>query len=254
MFKDLAGKRVLITGSSTGIGAAAARGFAEAGARVVVHGNSSKAEAQAVVDGIRRAGGEAHLVLGDVSRTAGAHQVVEEAAAALGGLDVLVNNAGALVKRAPLLEIDDTLYDTVLDLNVRSVIAATQTAIPHLQKAGGGAIINTASIAGRNGGGPGAALYASAKAFVANVTRNMAKEFARDNIRANAVAPGVILTPFHERFSTAEQLETMRLTIPMGRLGQPEECVGAYLFLASPAASGYITGQVIEVNGGQLMP
>ncbi|CAH1671414.1 SDR family NAD(P)-dependent oxidoreductase [Chelatococcus asaccharovorans] len=254
MFKDLAGKRVVITGSSTGIGAAVARGFAEAGARVVVHGNSSKAEAKAVVDGIRAAGGEAHLVLGDVSRTVSAHKVVEEGAAVLGGLDVLINNAGALVKRARLADIDDALYDTVMDLNVRSVIAATQAAIPHLKAAGGGAIINTASIAARNGGGPGAALYASAKAFVSNVTRNMAKEFAPDNIRANAVAPGVILTPFHERFSTAEQLETMRLTIPMGRLGQPQECVGAYLFLASPAASGYITGQIIEVNGGQLMP
>jgi 3-oxoacyl-[acyl-carrier protein] reductase len=254
MMKDLAGKRVLITGSSTGIGAAAAKGFAEVGARVVVHGNASREAAEAVAADIRKAGGEAHLVFGDVSRTTEAHRVVAEAVAALGGLDVLVNNAGALIRRSPLAEVEDELFDAVMDLNVRSVVMATQAAIPHLRQAGGGSVIHTSSIAARHGGGPGSVLYGAAKAAVSNITRNMAKEFARENIRVNAVAPGVILTPFHERFSTAEQLESMRQTVPMGRLAAPEECVGAFLFLASPAMSGYVTGQVIEVNGGQLMP
>jgi 3-oxoacyl-[acyl-carrier protein] reductase len=254
MMKDLAGKRVLITGSSTGIGAAAAKGFAEVGARVVVHGNASREAAEAVAADIRKAGSEAHLVFGDVSRTTEAHRVVAEAVAALGGLDVLVNNAGALIRRSPLAEVEDELFDAVMDLNVRSVVMATQAAIPHLRQAGGGSVIHTSSIAARHGGGPGSVLYGAAKAAVSNITRNMAKEFARENIRVNAVAPGVILTPFHERFSTAEQLESMRQTVPMGRLAAPEECVGAFLFLASPAMSGYVTGQVIEVNGGQLMP
>ncbi|MFC7399714.1 SDR family NAD(P)-dependent oxidoreductase [Chelatococcus sp. GCM10030263] len=254
MMKDLAGKRVLITGSSTGIGAAAAKGFAEVGARVVVHGNASREAAEAVAADIRKTGGEAHLVFGDVSRTSEAHRVVQEAVAALGGLDVLVNNAGALIRRSPLAEVEDELFDAVMDLNVRSVVMATQAAIPHLRQAGGGSVIHTSSIAARHGGGPGSVLYGAAKAAVSNITRNMAKEFARENIRVNAVAPGVILTPFHERFSTAEQLEAMRQTVPMGRLAAPEECVGAFLFLASPAMSGYVTGQVIEVNGGQLMP
>jgi len=190
----------------------------------------------------------------DVSVSAEAIRVVNEAAGILGGLDVLINNAGALVQRSPVTDITDELFDRVIDLNVRSVVMASKAAVPHLRKAGGGAIINTSSIAARNGGGPGAGLYASAKAFVSNLTRNMAKEYAADNIRVNAVAPGVIMTPFHQRFSTPEMLEAMRKTIVMGRIGEPQECVGAYVFLASPAMSGYITGQVIEVNGGQLMP
>ncbi|GGG48584.1 SDR family NAD(P)-dependent oxidoreductase [Chelatococcus composti] len=254
MLDDLKGKRVLITGASTGIGAATAIEFGRLGSHVVVHYNSSEDDARAVVDTIRKAGGKADLLKGDVSVSAEAIRVVNEAAGILGGLDVLINNAGALVQRSPVTDITDELFDRVIDLNVRSVVMASKAAVPHLRKAGGGAIINTSSIAARNGGGPGAGLYASAKAFVSNLTRNMAKEYAADNIRVNAVAPGVIITPFHQRFSTPEMLEAMRKTIVMGRIGEPQECVGAYVFLASPAMSGYITGQVIEVNGGQLMP
>lgn len=254
MLNDLKGKRVLITGASTGIGAATAVAFGRLGSHVVVHYNSSEDDAKAVVEAIRKADGKADMLKGDVSTSAEAIRVVDEAAGVLGGLDVLINNAGALVQRMSLTEITDDFYDRVLDLNVRSVVMASKAAVPHLKKAGGGTVINTSSIAARNGGGPGAALYASSKAFVSNLTRNMAKEYASDNIRVNAVAPGVIMTPFHQRFSTAEMLEAMRKTIVMGRIGEPQDCVGAYVFLASPAMSGYITGQVIEVNGGQLMP
>ena len=254
MLSDLKNKRVLVTGSSTGIGAAVAQAFAEVGAHVIVHFNASAEAATQVVERIRSAGGRADAVGADVATSAGAAGLVDEAAMRLGGLDILVNNAGALVRRAPVAEIDDALYDEVLDLNVRSVVVASRAALPHLKQAGGGAIINTSSVAARNGGGPGALLYAASKAFVSNLTRNMAKEFALDDIRVNAVAPGVIMTPFHERFSTPDLLETMRRTIPMGRIGAPEDCVGTYLFLASPRMSGYITGQTVEVNGGQLMP
>ncbi len=253
MFDDLKGQRVLVTGASTGIGAAVAKGFGAEGARVAVHYNASADAANAVAEAVTALGGEAHLIGGDLSQRGAAEQVVADAADALGGLDVLVNNAGALVRRAMLEELDDDLIDQVFDLNVRQLTHACRAAIPHLRQSAG-CIINTGSIAGRHGGGPGAGVYAAAKAWVQSVTRNLAKEFAAEGIRANAVAPGVIYTPFHERFSTAEQLESMRQTIPMARLGTPEECVGAYLFLASKAASGYITGQVIEVNGGQLMP
>lgn len=253
MFNDLKDKRILVTGSSTGIGAAVAEACAKLGANVAVHYNTSRAEAEAVIASIEASGGRASLVHGDVSTSQAAARVVDEAAAQLGGLDVLINNAGSLVQRAKLESVDDTLYDQVLDLNARSVIMASKAAIPHLRKAGGGSVIHTTSIAARNGGGVGSLLYASAKAFVSNAVRSMAKEFAAERIRVNGVAPGVILTPFHERFSTPEMLEAVRNTIPMAKLGEPGDCVGAYLFFASDTLSGYVTGQVLEVNGGQFM-
>src|SRR5271165_2550945 len=118
----------------------------------------------------------------------------------------------------------------------------------------GGFIINTTSIAARNGGAGGAVFYAAAKGFVSTLTRGQAKELIGKGIRVNAVAPGVIATPFHERYTDAAAFEAIRTTIPIGRVGTPEECIGAYLFLASETLSGYVVGQVIEVNGGQLMP
>ena len=133
------------------------------------------------------------------------------------------------------------------------MLAASKAAIPHLKQQGGGFIINTTSIAARNGAGGGAGLYGSSKSFVANVTRGMAKEQIGAGIRINAVAPGIIDTPFHERYTTAAQMEAMIATIPQGRAAKAEECVGAYLFLASNTLAGYITGQSIEVNGGQMM-
>ena len=118
----------------------------------------------------------------------------------------------------------------------------------------GGAVINVTSVAARHGGGPGASLYAGSKGFVSTMTRGLAKELVKDKIRVNAVAPGVITTPFHERYSTPQMLETFKGTIPMGRLGTADECSGAFVYLAADALSGYVTGQIIEVNGGQYMP
>ena len=251
-FADLKNKRVLIIGASTGIGAAVARGFAQCGARVGIHYNASKEPAEALAKEI---GGAAKLFSGDVTKSAIVEKVIKDAASAFGGLDIVINNAGSLVKRTPYAETNDAFYDALMDLNVRATVTGCRVAAELMKKQGtGGNIINTGSIAARNGGGPGSQLYAGAKAFVQNLTRGLAKEYAADKIRVNAVAPGVIMTPFHERHSKPEMLETMRKTIPMARLGTPEECVGTYLFLASDALSGYVTGQVIEVNGGQLMP
>lgn len=251
---DLAGKAVLITGASTGIGAALALAFAATGARVGLHYNASREAADALAGRITDAGGTVHLVQGDASRSGAMAAVVEETATAFGGLDGLINNAGGMVARVPYAEMTDAHYDAVMDLNARSVLAASRAAIPHLKTAGGGFIINTTSIAARNGASNGAGIYGSSKAFVANVTRGMAKELIPFGIRVNAVAPGVIETPFHERYSTRAQLDAALATIPAGRLGSAEDCVGAYLFLASSRLSAYVIGQVIEVNGGQLMP
>ncbi len=250
---DLAGKAVLITGASTGIGAAIARAFGGQGARVAVHYHSSASAAEAVAADIRQAGGEAFLVKGDVSVSDNTRRIVEESAAHFGGLDGLINNAGLMLGRISYTEMTDERYDAVMNLNARSVLIACKTAIPWL-KENGGFIINTTSIAARLGGTAGAGLYASSKAFVSSVTRGLAKELIGDGIRVNGVAPGVIATPFHERYTSAEQMEALRATIPQGRIGVPEDCVGAYLFLASDLLSGYIIGQIIEVNGGQLMP
>ncbi|GHE22903.1 SDR family NAD(P)-dependent oxidoreductase [Halomonas urumqiensis] len=254
MFDEWKGKRVLITGASRGIGAALARQLGALGAHVAVHYHRSEAPAEAVAQAVRDAGGQAFTLKGDVSQSSEARRTVDEAAERLGGLDLLVNNAGDMLGRVTLEEMDDAQYDRVMDLNARSVIMASRAALPHFRQAGGGNIIHTTSIAARNGGGLGAGLYASAKGLVSTLTRNMAKELAGENIRVNGVAPGTIATDFHERHSNEDHLAAARASIPMGRLGSSEECVGAYVFLGTDSMSGYVTGQVIEVNGGQLMP
>jgi 3-oxoacyl-[acyl-carrier protein] reductase len=255
LFPDLAGKAVLITGASTGIGAAAARAFGRNRAKVAVNFNASRDAAEAVVADIKAAGGEAILAHGDVTAPETAQRLVEQTVAAFGSLDVLVNNAGALVKRTPVADYSDDFVDAVLDLNVRHVVRFLREGAAQMRRQGhGGSIINLSSIAARSGGGTGSVIYAAAKGFVAVATRGWAKELVQGNIRVNAVSPGVIMTPFHERFSTPEQLATMQAAIPMQRLGVADDCAAAFLYLASAAASGYITGQMIEINGGQSMP
>jgi 3-oxoacyl-[acyl-carrier protein] reductase len=253
MMNDLKGKCVLITGASTGIGASAARAFGAAGAKVAVHYNASRDQAEQVAADVRKAGGSAVLIGGELSKRGVAEEIVNKAAAELGALHVLINNAGSMIRRANVEAADDDLLQQLFDLNVRSLVAASRAAIPLMRKAGGGSIINTTSIAARNGGAAGATLYAATKGFVSTFTRGLAKEVVKDKIRVNAVAPGVIATPFHERYTSKEVMAMLAATIPMG-VGKPEECDGAYLYLASAQMSGYVTGQVIEVNGGQLMP
>jgi 3-oxoacyl-[acyl-carrier protein] reductase len=252
--QDLKGRAVLITGASTGIGAAAARAFAAQGARIAIHYHSSAVAAEALAAEIGASGGEAFTVAGDFNVSAEVRDVVARAAQRFGRLDVLVNNAGGLVARVPVQDTTDAFFDDVINLNVRSLVVACAAAVPHLKRAGGGAIINVTSVAARNGGGNGATMYAAAKGFVSTYTRGLAKEVVRDGIRVNAVAPGVIATPFHDRYSTPAMLESFKAAIPMGRLGTADECAGAFLFLASSALSGYMTGQILEVNGGQYMP
>jgi 3-oxoacyl-[acyl-carrier protein] reductase len=249
MLDDLRGKAVLVTGASTGIGAAVAQGFGRCGARVAVHYNRSRAEADAVAAAVRVAGGEARIVQGDVTRRADVERMLEQTLDAF-GLDILVNNAGDLIGRVPFDQAEDGFVDQVMALNARALVTVCRLAVRHFKQQGGGVIVNTTSIAARQAGGPGSAIYGASKAFAQGLTRYLARDHARDRIRVNAVAPGLVLTPLQERTSTPEQLQKMAASIPMGRAGLPDDLVGAYLFLASDAMSGWITGATIDVNGG----
>jgi 3-oxoacyl-[acyl-carrier protein] reductase len=252
--QDLKNKVVLITGASSGIGAAVACAFGARGARVAVHYRRGAAEANAVAAQVRESGGDAITVQADVTQSAQVDEMVDEVRERYGRIDVLVNNAGGFVRRAPIVDADDEYIDEVFRLNARSVVAVSRRVIPLMARAGGGNIINVTTQAARTGGGPGAGLYAACKGFVSTITRTMAKELVNDRIRVNAVAPGVIETPFHDGHSSPEVLARFAAAIPMGRLGTADECTGAFLFLASDEASSYVTGQIIEVNGGQVMP
>ena len=241
-----------VTGSSTGIGAASAVALARQGCRVAVHYNRSEDEAREVMEQITASGGDAMLVGGDVSDAGEVERMAREVEDHYGRLDVLVNNAGSLIERRSFSEMTEDLWDRVISVNLKSVFLCSKAVLPMMKRQGSGRIINMTSVAARNGGGPGSAAYASAKGGVSTLTRAMAKDLVSDNILVNGVAPGVITTPFHDRFTPPDVRENMAAAIPMGREGTPEEVAGAVLFLASPWAN-YLVGEIIEVNGGQLM-
>ena len=246
---DLTAQRAIVTGASTGIGRAIAMALARAGADVAIHYGSSRKEADETARAVESHGRRAVLVQADFRDPTAAGKAVEAAVQALGApIDILVNNAGSLVGRSAVEEMDAELWQEVIALNLSSVFFATKAALPYLGD--GARIVNVSSVAARHGGGPGAFAYAAAKGGVMTLTRGLAKELVSRNIRVNAIAPGVIETPFHDKFSTPEQLETFRKGIPLGRLGTSEECAGAVLYLVSPLAT-YVTGQSIDINGGQ---
>jgi 3-oxoacyl-[acyl-carrier protein] reductase len=252
---DLRGKVALVSGASLGIGAAVARAFGAQGMNVAVHYNRSHDHAAEVAAAICGAGGQALLVQADVRDTDAVSRCVSDVLDRFGRVDVLVNNAGSLVRRALLAEQTDEIFDDVLNVNARSAATVTRQVVAAMrQQRNGGSIINVTSVAARNGGSPGSSLYAASKGFVSTFTRALARELVSDGIRVNAVAPGVILTPLQDEFSTPQMLETFKAAIPMGRLGTPQDCVGAFLYLASDLLSGYVTGQTVEVNGGLYMP
>ena len=251
-YLDLTGKVALVTGASSGIGAAAAATLADLGARVVLGYYRNRKGAEETRDRIANAGGMAVAMEGDVRRAEETRRLVERTASEIGPIDILVNNAGSLVQRVGIRDLTEAHLDDVVALNLKSAVLASQAVAPSMIERRRGAIVNVVSIAGHTGGGPGAGPYAAAKAALSAYTKSLARELAPHGVRVNAVSPGTIDTPFHEVFSTPEMLEKVVATIPLGRLGRADECATVIAFLASDAAS-YIVGETIEINGGQLM-
>lgn len=255
-FFDFTGKVVLVTGGSSGIGRATAEFFGRCGASVAVSYLKNQAGADAAVFAISAANSgaaeRAIAVRADVINTGEIRDLVREVEERLGPVDILVNNAGSLVERLKTRELTEERWDEVMDLNAKSAFFCAQQVIPKMLEKGSGVIVNVTSIAGRNGGAPGSIHYSSAKAALLTMTKGLAKEFASLGIRINAVSPGVIDTPYHETFTTAETMQNLRNTIPMGREGRPDEVASVIAFLASDAAS-YLCGETIEINGGLLM-
>lgn len=248
----LTNRVALVTGASSGIGAATAVTLADLGAKVALSYHRNRQGAEEARNRILAAGGTAVVIGADVRRADEIQALADRTAAELGPIDILVNNAGSLVARSGILEVTEERLNEIVALNFTSAVLASKAVAASMIERRRGAIINVVSIAGHNGGGPGASLYASSKAALTSFTKGLAKELAPHGIRVNAVSPGVIDTPFHEVFSTPEMIENFVRMIPLGRIGTSDECATVIAFLASDAAS-YIVGETIEVNGGQLM-
>ncbi len=250
VYEDLKGKKVLVTGSSSGIGVATAVMFAQQGCFVGVHYFQTMEGAQKTLGEVKKFS-DGCLVCADMRDEKQVGQMIAEFADAAGGIDVLVNNAGTLVGRMNLAEATLDFYDDVFATNTKSVFLATRAAIPYLKESKGN-IVNVGSVAGHHGGGLGSGIYAAAKAAVATMTIGMAKEFAAAGVRVNSVLPGFIDPRFHHQFSDAARRKAVAARTPLGRNGTAEDVAKAILFLAGDAAS-FITGEYIAVNGGLYM-
>lgn len=250
---EFSGKTALVTGASRGIGAAAAVALAKSGvARVVIQYNSFPEGAEATLAEVKKAGAKADALQADLGTVEGIGQFTSALAATAPHVDILINNAGSLIKRSTLPEYTEDLYDTIMNLNVKSVWFISKAVAPHMIAQKSGIIVNLSSIAARNGGGPGATMYAAAKAAVSAMTKGMAKELAPKGIRVNAISPGTVDNHFHEVFSTREVLDSVVKMTPAGRLATNEDMADAIVYLCSKG-SDYVHGQTLELNGGMFM-
>lgn len=242
----------LVTGASKGIGAAVAATLAERGSHVAVHYRTNEAAAIKIVEEIEQRGGRAFALKADLAQPESAQILIDSVLSRTNHLDVLVNNAGSIIERHKLLEITDEFWQEVMETNLGSVLRTTRAAVPSMMERRSGVIVNVASVAARNGGSLGIIPYASAKAAVLCMTKGLAKELIHYGIRVNAVNPGVIDTPFHERFTAPEQMKALVSNIPQGRAGKASEVASVIAFLASDESS-HMVGETVEVNGGLWM-
>jgi len=247
----LENKVALITGAGSGIGRATAELFAKEGAKVVVADYNAESS-QLTVRSIKESGGQATFVQADVSKAIDAERMVRAAVNTYGRLDILHNNAGIFVKPTPAHELTEDIWDRVFDINIKGVWLGCKYAVPELIKAGGGAIVNTASMAGIRGR-PYTSAYCASKGAVVMFTKTLAIELAPYNIRVNCICPGAVNTPLiHQLGVTQEQAAAQVLSDqPIPRFARPEEIAQAVLYLAADGESSYVTGHALQIDGGQ---
>jgi len=246
---DLSGKVALVSGGGRDIGRQVSLALAKAGANVCFNYFDSETESDETKKQIEALGaGQVVAAQGDMTKAADVAQVVKACTDAFGPkIDILVNVVGGLVARKTLEEMDESFWDFVIDVNLKSVFLLSKAVVPHMTE--GGAIVNFASQAARDGGGPGALAYATGKGGVLTLTRGLAKELGPKGIRVNAVSPGMIATAFHDTFTKPEVRERVAGGTPLRREGQAKEVADLVTYLASPESS-FITGASMEINGG----
>ncbi|RMF03929.1 MAG: SDR family oxidoreductase [Chloroflexi bacterium] len=247
---NLTGKTALVTGGNIGIGRAVSLALARCGADVALTYFSHQSEGEATAQAIQELGRKAFALQLDATNSKQVNQVVSQATQALGGhIDILMNNAGHLVGRSPIVEMSDEHWHKTIDVNLSSTFYCTRAVLPYMNT-GWGRIVNMSSLAAHNGGGNGATAYATSKAAIIAFTRGLAKEVAAQGITVNAVAPGLILeTPFHDTFNTDAGKQAAINNTPLKRGGTPDDVAGTVLYFVSELAS-FITGEIAEINGG----
>jgi 3-oxoacyl-[acyl-carrier protein] reductase len=246
----LAGKSALITAGAQGIGESITRHFIDSGANVAVHYFSSADTANQLIEYATSKGQKAVAISGDLTKEDEANAMVEKVVEAFGGLDILINNAGSLVARKMLSEMETEFWHRVMDINLTSMMFVTRAAAPYLAKNDNSSIVNLASLAGRKGGHPGSLVYATSKGAILTFTRALSTELGAQGTRVNAVSPGLILgTSFHNTHTTKESAATTTAGIPIQRAGNADDVARAVLYLASEY-DGFITGATLDINGG----